>query len=98
MNLIDVYARMCAWTQTHTHPFYDPPNFVWDYPGTSVPEPIWISLKQWRREGGRWAALCKTAFEGETFGILALAMQCVLLSLYLFVKFLTYSEEEASLQ
>jgi len=31
---------------THTHPFYSPVDFVWDYPGEPVPEPIWILLKQ----------------------------------------------------
>jgi len=31
-------------THTHTHPFYGPLDFVQDYPGKPVPEPIWILL------------------------------------------------------
>ena len=32
----------------HTHPFYSPLDFVRDYLGQPVPEPIWILLKrQW---------------------------------------------------
>jgi len=27
-----------ACTHAHTHPFYGPLNFVWDYPGETVPE------------------------------------------------------------
>jgi len=30
----------------NTHPFYSPLDFVWDYPGKPVPEPIWILLKK----------------------------------------------------
>jgi len=33
-------------TTTTTNPFYGPVNFVQDYPGEPVPEPIWILLKQ----------------------------------------------------
>ena len=48
-----VAGRIYVWpieahshTQTHTHPFYGPLDFVRDYPGEPVPEPIWILLKQ----------------------------------------------------
>jgi len=30
----------------YTDPFYSPTDFVWDYPGEPVPEPVWILLKQ----------------------------------------------------
>ena len=30
----------------HRHPFYGSLDFVWDYLGELVPEPIWILLKQ----------------------------------------------------
>jgi len=33
-------------THAHTHLFYGPLDFVRDYPGEPVPEPIWILLKQ----------------------------------------------------
>jgi len=33
-------------THTHAHSFYGPLDFVQDYPGEPVPEPIWILLKQ----------------------------------------------------
>jgi len=33
-------------THTHAHPFYGPVDFVRDYPGELVSEPIWILLKQ----------------------------------------------------
>jgi len=29
-------------TTTKLHPFYSSLDFVWDYPGELVPEPIWI--------------------------------------------------------
>jgi len=32
-------------TTKHIHPFYGPLDFVRDYPGEPVPEPIWILLK-----------------------------------------------------
>jgi len=31
---------------THTHLFYSPLDFFWNYPGEPVPEQIWILLKQ----------------------------------------------------
>jgi len=40
---------MTKYAHTHTHrqnPFYGPPDFVRDYPGEPVPEPIWILPKQ----------------------------------------------------
>jgi len=49
-------------TRTHTHPFYSPMDFVWDYPGETVPEPIWIILKQETLSGcGISSAVCKSA-------------------------------------
>ena len=54
----------CLYTPhtTHTHPFYDPLDFVQDYPGEQVPEPIWILLKQETVSGSgiSWA-ICKSA-------------------------------------
>jgi len=38
------HAHAC--THTRTHPFYGPLDFVQDYSGEPVPEPIWILLKQ----------------------------------------------------
>jgi len=52
-----------ACTHTHTQrSFYDPLDFVWDYPGEPVPEPIWILLKQetLSSSGISWA-ICKSA-------------------------------------
>ena len=48
-------------THTHTHPFYSPLDFVRDYPGEPVTEPIWILLKQETVSGSgiSWA-LCKS--------------------------------------
>jgi len=50
---------MHARTYTHTHPFYNPLDFVPDYSGEPVPEPIWILLKQETVSGSgiRWANL-----------------------------------------
>jgi len=49
-------------TQTHTLPFYGPLDFVRDYRGEPVPEPIWILLKQETVSGSgiSWA-ICKSA-------------------------------------
>ena len=50
-------------THTHTHTrFYVPQDFVRDYPGELVPEPIWILLKQETASGSdiSWA-ICKSA-------------------------------------
>ena len=46
----------------HTRPFYGPLDFVRDYLGQPVPEPIWILLKQETVSGSgiRWA-VCKSA-------------------------------------
>jgi len=48
--------------RTHTHPFYGPLDFVWNYLGEPVPEPIWILLKQETVSGSSisWA-ICKSA-------------------------------------
>jgi len=50
------------YTQTHTHPFYGPLDFVWDYMGEPVLKPIWILLKQETISGSgiSWA-MCKPA-------------------------------------
>ena len=50
-------------SMTHTHnPFYGPVDFIWDYPGVLVPEPIWILLKQETLSGsGISLAICKSA-------------------------------------
>ena len=52
-NLADLYLGQCLIEQPysctaviHTHMFYGPLDFVRDYLGDSVPEPIWILLKQ----------------------------------------------------
>jgi len=37
---------MILHTYTHTHPFNGPLDFIWDYLGELVPEPICILLKQ----------------------------------------------------
>jgi len=45
-----INARSDNYWQMHacTHPSYGPLDFVWDYPGEPVPEPIWILRKrQW---------------------------------------------------
>jgi len=49
-------------THTYTHQFYGPLDFVRDYPGEPVSEPIWILLKQETVNGSgiRWA-ICKYA-------------------------------------
>jgi len=47
---------------THTHPSYDPLDFVRDYPSEPVTEPIWILLKQERvSRSGISRAICKSA-------------------------------------
>jgi len=47
---------------THAHPFYGPLDFVWDYPGEPLPEPIWILLKQETVSGsGISCAICESA-------------------------------------
>jgi len=49
-------------THTDTHTFYSPLDFVWDYPGEPIQEPIWILLKQDTVSGSgiSWA-ICKSA-------------------------------------
>ena len=43
----DLEHATCTHTRhTHKHPFYGPLDFVRDYPGEPVPEPMWIVLKQ----------------------------------------------------
>jgi len=37
----------------YAYPFYNPLDFVQDYPGEPVPEPIWILLKQETVSGSR---------------------------------------------
>ena len=37
---------------THTHPFYSPLDYVQDYSGEPVSEPVWILLKQEYNGGG----------------------------------------------
>ena len=51
-----------AVVHAHTHLFRGPLDFVWDYPGEPVPEPIWILLKQETVNGSSisWA-ICKSA-------------------------------------
>jgi len=36
---------------------YGPLEFVWDYPGEPVPQPIWILLKQVTLSGMQWHQL-----------------------------------------
>jgi len=51
-----------ACTLTHPHPLYGPLDFVQDYPGEPVPEPIGILLKQETVSGsGIIWAICKYA-------------------------------------
>jgi len=52
---------MTADCQTLLHPFYSSLDFVRDYPGELVPEPIWILLKQETVSGSgiSWA-ICKS--------------------------------------
>jgi len=40
------HACTHALTHAHTHLFYGPLNFVQNYLGESIPEPIWVLLKQ----------------------------------------------------
>jgi len=50
------------YTHIQTRQFYGRLDFVWDYPGESVPEPIWILLKQETVSGsGISLAICKSA-------------------------------------
>jgi len=53
-------AKMLQYT--YIHPFYGPLDFVRDYPGEPIPEPIWILLKQETVSGNgiSWA-MCKSA-------------------------------------
>jgi len=45
---------------TYTDPFYSPLDFVQDYPGELVPEPIWILLKQETVSGKHGKYSCDT--------------------------------------
>jgi len=56
-----MWALRCL-TLVLLHPFYSSLDFVRDYPGELVPEPIWILLKQETVSGSgiRWA-ICKSA-------------------------------------
>jgi len=56
------YASNFTLQDTHTCPFYSPLDFVQDYPGELVPEPMWILLKQETVNGSgiSWA-ICKSA-------------------------------------
>ena len=40
------YGPLDGFFGIHTHPFYGPLDFVWDYLGEPVPEAVWILLKQ----------------------------------------------------
>ena len=56
--------RTCCNYYTHTHmhtpPFYGPLDFVRDYPGKPVPEPIWILLKPGTVSGSGISIMEKT--------------------------------------
>jgi len=56
-------THICMHAHTHTHTFVlRPLDFVRDYPGESVTEPIWILLKQETVSGsGISCAICKFA-------------------------------------
>jgi len=56
------FATVLTPNQPHMHLFYVPLNFVRDYPGEPVPEPIWSLLKQETVTGkGISWAICKSA-------------------------------------
>jgi len=57
-----VHAHAHTHTHTHTDTFYGPLNYVRDYPGEPIPEPVWILLKQETVSGSgiSWA-ICKSA-------------------------------------
>jgi len=43
VRILDI---LTDYIHTYTHPFYSSLDFVQDYPGEQVPEPIWILLKR----------------------------------------------------